>query len=67
MLTEAEVFRRLRRPTPDHKSRMKCIKVSAASFIKVLENELPDCPNKDFVIKQVQQAAILANAVVVEE
>ena len=61
-----EVIAKLRSPTRDQKLAMNAIKVSAAAFIAVLENELPAGRNKDFVIKQVQQAAILANAVVVE-
>jgi hypothetical protein len=61
-----EVIAKLRSPTRNQKLSMKAIKVSAAAFISVLENELPAGRNKDFVINQARQAAILANAVVVE-
>jgi hypothetical protein len=64
--TVEQVMARLRSPTKDQKSRMKCVKIAAAAFIAVLENELPAGRNKDFVINQARQAAILANAVVVE-
>lgn len=51
----------MRSPSADQKSRMKCVKVAAAAYLAVLENELPAGPNKDFVIRETRNAAMLAN------
>ena len=51
-------------PTDDQMARMERLRAAAKSYSEVLETELPDGPDKDYVIRGHRSNAVWANIAV---
>lgn len=48
-------------PTADQKDKMTHVRAAAADYADVLQNELPDGPDKTYVLRSLRTVAMWAN------
>jgi hypothetical protein len=54
-------------PTPEQVERMQRVREAAKAFSEVLEKELPDGPDKTFVIRNHRTTAMWANIAITRQ
>lgn len=55
------------KPTDVQVATMACVRASAANYSKILEDHLPDGPDKTYAIRKLREVAIWANIAITRQ